>query len=80
VTTPTKRELRCPVKLHGVIPEDGMIEIQCRSVFCGYRPGIVILHRWSVHTGQLITTLKFKDPRKKVNNGADQHSASIRAS
>lgn len=72
-------ELRCSNKLHAIVADDGVIEVRCRSVFCGYTAGTVVLHRFDVHTGQC-TTQRFKDPGKKVNNGADQHSASVRAS
>lgn len=72
-------ELRCPNKLHATVPKDGVIEVRCRSVFCGWKSGIVVLHRFDVHTGQC-TTQRFKDPGKKVNHATDQHSASVRAS
>jgi hypothetical protein len=53
-------ELRCPNKLHGTM-ENGVIEVRCDSRWCGKRPGVIIIHRFSVN-GELIETLKFKNP------------------
>lgn len=58
-------EIRCPAKLHGIIVSDGEFEVKCRSRFCGYRPGIVVLHRFSTDTGKLIKTLRFREPEPK---------------
>lgn len=56
-------ELRCDKKLHGVL-FDGVVEIKCTSRFCGAGNGVVILHRFSVQTGELIETIKYRDPVK----------------
>lgn len=82
MTTPPSHDLRCPSKLHSrVFLVDGLwiIEVSCKSVFCGWKPGTVVLHRFGVN-GDLLETKKFKDPGKKVNNGANQHPPSVRAS
>jgi hypothetical protein len=77
---PTSRELRCPHKLHAIIPEEGVVETACRSSKCGWGPGIVVLHRWSVHTGQLIDTTRYKSPeRGRTQRGAHYDSASVRS-
>jgi hypothetical protein len=54
-------ELRCEAKLHGVL-EDGVIEVRCRSAFCGARAGVVIIHRFHAMSGDLLETKKFRDP------------------
>jgi hypothetical protein len=60
-TRATSIDLRCNV-LHGVLIGDGHIEFKCRSRFCGYQSGVVILHYFDVHTGQLTNTLRFRSP------------------
>lgn len=63
-------ELRCDNSLHGTV-EDGVFTVKCRSRFCGSRAGVVVLHRFNVHTGELVQTLMFAEPtsrRKSVGN------------
>lgn len=63
------RELRCDsFKLHAIVTDQGLIEIQCRDKRCGYKPGISILHRFNPESGELISTLKFNDPPRKGEN------------
>jgi len=71
-------ELRCQKKLHGKI-DGNVIELGCQSRFCGKRPGLVVLHRFNVQTGELIDTRRFADPVKENGNGA-RSSVSIRHS
>jgi hypothetical protein len=55
-------ELRCPNrKLFGII-DDGVIEVKCNSNRCGARSGVVILHRFDIHTGNFLETKVFLDP------------------
>lgn len=56
------KEMRCDHKLHGVLIESGIVEFKCNSAFCGAEPGVVVLHRFSAETGNLIETKKYKDP------------------
>lgn len=58
-------ELRCDYKLHGIIVEEGVMEVRCGSEFCGSKGGVVVLHRFDVATGELIDTKRFKDPNRK---------------
>jgi hypothetical protein len=60
-------DLRCPNKKHGVVlvpssNEDAVVEIQCRSRWCGAMPGVIVLHRFSVSTGDLVETRKYRSP------------------
>lgn len=72
-------ELRCPSKKHGVLDLGDAIEIKCDSRFCGAHRGVVVLHRFNKHNGELLETLRFQDPGKEVNNnGAQHHPASVR--
>lgn len=62
-------DLRCE---HGIlfgVLEDGVVEFKCRSARCGAVKGqVVVLHRFSVASGEPVETLKFKEPeRSKVN-------------
>lgn len=73
-------ELRCPsYKLHAVVLDNGLIEVQCRDKRCGYVPGTVILHRFDVD-GNLKDTLKFSDPPRKgeLINGSSSRNPAIR--
>lgn len=54
-------DMRCKAKLHGRITDTGLFEVACGSAFCGKKPGVVVLHRFNVQTGELVETLKFKD-------------------
>jgi hypothetical protein len=64
-------ELRCQHRINAVIDGD-VIEISCRSRLCGKRPGVVVIHRFSVTTGKLIETKRFRDP---VNETAPEGAA-----
>lgn len=58
-----------------------LIEVKCRSSYCGKEPGVVVLHRFTVN-GVLHSTQRFKDPgyRKEVNNNGDHsRSAALRS-
>lgn len=57
-------DLRCDNGiLFGVIlPEEGILEVKCRSRRCGHGVEQVVLHRFSLETGELQGTLKFKNP------------------
>ena len=57
-------DIRCPSKLHARLIDQDTIEVACDSRWCGKRPGVVVLHRISLTTGEVIETLKFKAPHK----------------
>lgn len=58
-------ELRCDHKMHGELLGQGILEIKCGSSFCGAAPGIVVLHRFDIHSGKMVETRRFKNPRKE---------------
>ena len=64
-----KKELRCPGTMHGKL-DGGFIEVKCRRSRCGYEPGVVVLHRFDVHTGELADTRRFAEP-PRLNRGND---------
>jgi hypothetical protein len=61
------RELRCKGNiLHGLVVEGeakGVLEVRCRSKFCGKTSQTVVLHRFDLSDGNYITR-KYKEPRK----------------
>jgi len=59
-------DLRCHAKKHGTI-NDGVIEIKCKSRWCGVRPGVIVIHRWSTTTGEPLKDLRFKEPMRSKN-------------
>jgi len=54
-------DLRCSSKKHAVLT-NGTIEVRCRSIFCGYEPGKVILHQFDAGSGELLSTKEYRDP------------------
>lgn len=76
-------ELRCDngIKFGEVLPEEGLVEVKCRSRRCGHEAGTVVLHRFDLETGALKGTLQFKDPanRKEEGNGSHDYPATVRS-
>jgi hypothetical protein len=64
-------ELRCGKRLHGILTDDGVLEVSCRSSLCGHRDGVVVIHKFDAVTGQLIGTVKYKDPTAARKEQAD---------
>lgn len=62
-------ELRCPGTMHGKLDDD-VIEVKCRRRSCGSKPGVVVLHRFNVHTGELVLTKRFAEPGKVGANAS----------
>lgn len=54
-------DVRCDNKLHAVL-DGSVLEVRCNSRWCGKRPGVVVIHRFNILTGELIETLRYKDP------------------
>lgn len=64
-------DLRCDHGiLHGVIPEEGVVEFRCRSARCGHEPGVVVIHKFNTHTGELIQTNIYAEPKRKETTSA----------
>lgn len=55
-------ELRCRSHLHGIINEEGLIEIKCRWKPCVDKAGVVVFHYFNPETGKEVDTKKFLDP------------------
>lgn len=56
-------DLRCESKKHGEL-NDGVFEVKCNSRWCGGGPGVVVIHRWDVVTGEALKDKRFKEPRR----------------
>lgn len=54
-------ELRCPSRLHGIL-KDKMIEVKCRSKFCGASSFATVFHYFDPINGQLVQTKRYKEP------------------
>ena len=76
-------DVRCGAKKFGEI-HDGLLEVKCSSKFCGAAPGVVVLHRFDLLTGEELETKRFRDPEplalKEGSNATDNDPASVRAS
>lgn len=68
-------ELRCDKRLHGVLTDDGLIEISCRSSLCGHRDGVVVIHRFNAVTGEWLDTKRYKDPRQLLSEQKEHGDA-----
>jgi hypothetical protein len=55
-------EFRCDNRILFGRMIDGLLDVKCRSSRCGAEPGIVVIHRFDIHTGMVIETRRFKDP------------------
>lgn len=55
-------DLRCDNGIKFGDLEDNFLEVKCRSDRCGAKAGVVVLHRFDVETGKLVSTRKFRDP------------------
>ena len=71
-------ELKCGKRLHGVLTDDGVLEISCRSALCGHRDGNVVIHRFDAQTGELIGTRMYKDAAQLKEGESDGHRATVR--
>ena len=73
------QELRCKGTLHGILEDDHTIEVKCVRRICGHAPGVVVLHRFNIDTGEY-TTSRFRDPKKgKVEHGSGQPGIAVRS-
>lgn len=72
-------EIRCEngIKFGEVV--NGALEVKCRSTRCGHRQGVVVLHRISLETGELLSTRRFRDITSRKEG--DKHDGdSLRSS
>lgn len=58
-------DLRCDNSILFGVVDESTIEVKCRSARCGAGQGIVVLHRFDIRTGALLSTASYKNPRKE---------------
>jgi len=75
-------DLRCENKKHAVVIEPGpaVIEVSCRSGFCGAGKGVTVLHRFDTSSGELLSTKRFKTPERGELSASQHNPAALRAS
>ncbi len=44
--------------------DQGILEVRCKSKWCGAKSGVIVLHRISLETGEVVKTLQFRDPKR----------------
>jgi hypothetical protein len=54
-------DVRCPNLKHAELV-GGVLEIKCRSRFCGAHRGAVVIHQFDPNTGKLLGTRQFRQP------------------
>jgi hypothetical protein len=75
-------ELRCDGNiLHAIVVGEGsgIVEVRCRSKFCGRTAGVVVLHRFDLSTGEA-TTRQYQEPPQpgRSKNGLGEPHAALR--
>jgi|HubBroStandDraft_5_1064220.scaffolds.fasta_scaffold1162087_1 hypothetical protein len=69
-------ELRCPGTMHGRIDLDRMtLEVKCKRRGCGHGPLTVVIHTFSLETGLLMSTRRFREPTPITIAGEEKHHA-----
>jgi len=76
-------QLRCPNVMHGIIKTlngERCLEVKCRHWRCKNKEkNKVVLHYYSLSTGELIRTIEYKDPvRSDVGSGAGRQNRKVR--
>lgn len=74
-------DLRCEAKKHGVLISDEVVEVKCNSRWCGARSGIVVLHQFSLSSGELLETLRYADPITEggaIKHATEHHPSAVR--
>lgn len=68
-------ELRCDRnRLFGVLDvAKGTLEVKCRSTACGSEPGVVVLHYYSIATGELLKTRQYRDTPISKEGALNDH-------
>lgn len=73
-------DLRCESgKKHAELVEPGIVEFRCSDRYCGARKGVIVLHRFDAMTGEMIETIRYKNPERSNANAARHSSAAVRS-
>jgi hypothetical protein len=72
-------DLRCDNRLQGVFDADELtFEVKCTNSRCGARSGTVVLHKFSMLTGDLVQTQVFRDPTTSIEGGETNGAPGVR--
>jgi hypothetical protein len=69
-------DLRCDTTLHGRLTDERWLEVKCKRRACGYVKGTVVLHTIDITTGQVVSTKRFAEPKRKKEEGHASHHPS----
>lgn len=69
------QDLRCSGRQLLAKLGDGFIEFSCKNVRCGKEPGVVVIHRFALPSGELVSTRLFKDPTSIINKKQERSEA-----
>ena len=74
-------DLRCDNGILFGVVEDGFLEVTCKSTRCGKEPGVVVLHKIDLASGEVVSTRKFRDinTREEDRGGTRRQGASLRS-
>lgn len=74
-------ELRCHGTMHAKLDlSRGRLQVKCVRRTCGSKPGVVVLHTFDLHTGDMVGTTKFADPvPRKAKDGSQQPGPAVRS-
>lgn len=62
------QDLRCSGRQLLAKLGEGFIEFSCKNVRCGKEPGVVVIHRFLLPSGELVNTRLYKDPTSIMMN------------
>jgi hypothetical protein len=66
------KDLRCDGTLHAKLDLEALtIEVKCGRRRCGASRDVVVLHTFSVTTGELVGTRMFANPPRKEDDRSD---------
>jgi len=70
------KQLRCPNTMHGELDEEsGILEVKCTSKRCGAGNGVIVMHKFDLHTGKMLDTKKFSDPVIPIGIERREHAS-----
>lgn len=71
-------DIRCDngIKFGEVLAD--VLEVKCRSARCGHGPGVVVIHRFSLVSGELLKTERFRDISSR-KEGQHNDNSSLRS-
>ena len=56
-------DLRCGNNLYGRLTDGRWLEVKCKRRACGFDRGKIVLHTIDTHTGKVVKTQYFANPR-----------------